>query len=208
MKRSFNPTVIASSSELSQEQHSAMLQSKLHHQRLITWNCPFICAQFMHNSWSMLHKQYQPHLVFVTFWFRIAQHCHISQHHPVSLNGILHRLLQTLCANPCWVMLCNCCGCTLRKKSTSEHLFWCFRLSQIEDSIEYLKGPNSTWKDHDRNLGVQMDKDIPIMVLPGTIWSFQVLDRVLYLWQPEAPKRCFEVLFFLECMWTHTSIGK
>ena len=51
-----------------------------------------------------------------------------------------------------------------KKKSTSEHLFWCFRLSQIEDSIEY-----------------QMDPKIPIMVLPGTIWSFQVLNRVLYL---------------------------
>ena len=43
-----------------------------------------------------------------------------------------------------------------KKKSTSEHLFWCFRLSQIEASIEYLEGPNSTWKDHDRNLGVQI----------------------------------------------------
>ena len=31
-----------------------------------------------------------------------------------------------------------------KKKSVSEHLFWCFRLSQIEDSIEYLEGPNST----------------------------------------------------------------
>ena len=28
-----------------------------------------------------------------------------------------------------------------KKKSTSEHLFWCFRLSQIEDSIQYLEGP-------------------------------------------------------------------
>ena len=67
-------------------------------------------------------------------------------------------------------------GCTLRKKSTSEHLFWCFRLSQIEDSIEYLEGPNSTWKDHDRNLGVQM---------------------VLYLWQPGAPKKVLWSTFFL-----------
>ena len=43
-----------------------------------------------------------------------------------------------------------------KKKSTSEYLFWCFRLSQIEDSIQYMEGPNSTWKDHDRNLGVQI----------------------------------------------------
>ena len=28
------------------------------------------------------------------------------------------------------------------KKSTSEHLFWCFRWSQIDDSIQYLEGPN------------------------------------------------------------------
>ena len=46
---------------------------------------------------------------------------------------------------------------TLRKKSISKHLFWCFRLSQTEDSIQYLEGPNGIWKDHDRNLGVQMD---------------------------------------------------
>ena len=44
-----------------------------------------------------------------------------------------------------------------KKKSISEDLFWCFRLSQIEDSIEYQEGPNSTWKDHDRNLGVQAE---------------------------------------------------
>ena len=36
---------------------------------------------------------------------------------------------------------------TLKKKSTSERLCWCFRLQQIEDSIQYLEGPNSTWKD-------------------------------------------------------------
>ena len=45
---------------------------------------------------------------------------------------------------------------TLRKKSTSKHLFQCFRLSQIEDSNQYLEGPNGIWKDHDRHIGVQM----------------------------------------------------
>ena len=40
---------------------------------------------------------------------------------------------------------------------------------------------------------------IPIMVLPGTFWSFQVLNRFLYLWQLKHQKRCSEVLFFLEC---------
>ena len=84
-----------------------------------------------------------------------------------------------------------------KKKSTSEHLFWCFRLSQIEDSIQYLEGPNSTWKDH--------DPKIPVMVLPGAIWSFQVLNRVLYLWQPEAPKKVLWSTFFLRvyCVSSH-----
>ena len=36
-----------------------------------------------------------------------------------------------------------------KKKSTFEHLFWCFRLSQIEDSIQYLEGPNGIWKNCD-----------------------------------------------------------
>ena len=50
---------------------------------------------------------------------------------------------------------------TLRKKVLQSTFFWCSRLSQIEDSIQYLEGPNSTWKDHVRNLGVRL-------VLPGT----------------------------------------
>ena len=44
-----------------------------------------------------------------------------------------------------------------KKKSAPQHLLWCFRLSQIEDSIQYLEGPNSTLKDHDRILGVPLD---------------------------------------------------
>ena len=36
----------------------------------------------------------------------------------------------------------------------------------------------STWNDHDTNLGVHQDY----------LYSFQVLNRVLYLWQAEAPK--------------------
>ena len=57
-----------------------------------------------------------------------------------------------------------------KKKSTSEHLFWCFRLSQIEDSIQYLEGPNSTWKDLDRNLGVRLDT---VLIPPGPQDSYQ-----------------------------------
>ena len=67
---------------------------------------------------------------------------------------------------------------TLRTKSTSKHLFWCFSLSQIRDSCHYLEGP---WKDPKKNIGFQLDEDIPIMVLPGSDWSLQVLARVPYL---------------------------
>ena len=35
------------------------------------------------------------------------------------------------------------------------------------------------------------------MVIPGTIWSFQILNRVLYLWQSEAPKKVLGSTFFL-----------
>ena len=74
-----------------------------------------------------------------------------------------------------------------KKKSTSEHLFWCSRLSQKEDSIQYLEGPNSTWKDHDRNLGVQLDPKIPIMVqislwqLPMKLADFTENGEILFL---------------------------
>ena len=77
--------------------------------------------------------------------------------------------------------------CTLRRKSTSEHLFWCFSLSQIGDSCQYLEGPISTWKHHDRDIGVHLS----YMVLTNMLiyWSFQVLTWVPYLWQAEAPKK-------------------
>ena len=46
----------------------------------------------------------------------------------------------------------------------------------------------------------EMDPKIPIMVLTDTIWSFQVLNRVLYLSQHEAPKKgALKYTFFLEC---------
>ena len=70
---------------------------------------------------------------------------------------------------------------TLRKKVIQSTFFWCFRLSQIEDSIQYQEGPNGICKDHDRRIGVYRDPNMPVMVLPDTIWSFLVLNRVLYL---------------------------
>ena len=38
---------------------------------------------------------------------------------------------------------------------------------------------------------------MPVMVLPDTIWSFQILNKVLYLWQPEAPKKVLWNTFLL-----------
>ena len=46
----------------------------------------------------------------------------------------------------------------LRTKTSSKDLFWCFRLSQIGTPCRYLEGPISTLKNHDRNIGVQMDQ--------------------------------------------------
>ena len=54
-----------------------------------------------------------------------------------------------------------------KKKSTSEHHFWCFRLSQIENSIQYLEGPNGIWKDHDRQIRVPGDNNYIIIDLDG-----------------------------------------
>ena len=75
-----------------------------------------------------------------------------------------------------------------KKKSTSKHLFWCFRLSQIEDSIQYLEGPNGIWKHHDRHAFCPFGPQYAChgasryqLVLPGT-------NIYLYLRKAEAPK--------------------
>ena len=44
-----------------------------------------------------------------------------------------------------------------------------------------------------------MDPNVPIVVLPGTDWSFQVLTWVPYLWQAEAPKIVLGKTF---CAWS------
>ena len=41
-----------------------------------------------------------------------------------------------------------------------------------------------------------MDPNIPVMVLPDTIWSFQLLNWVPYLWHAEAPKKVLWSTFF------------
>ena len=50
---------------------------------------------------------------------------------------------------------------------------------------------------------VHLDPNMHIMVLPDTIWPFQVLNRVLYLWQSETPKKVLWSTFFL---WAWRSI--
>ena len=50
------------------------------------------------------------------------------------------------------------CIYTLRKRVLPSTYFWCFSLSQIEDSIQYLEGPKGMWRDHFRHIGFQMDR--------------------------------------------------
>ena len=89
-----------------------------------------------------------------------------------------------------------------KKKSISKHLFLVLWLVTnrglylipgrtkwyLEAPWQAYWGPDGIWKDNDRHIRVQMDPKLPIMVLPDTIWSFQILNRVLHLWQAEAPK--------------------
>ena len=65
-------------------------------------------------------------------------------------------------------------SCTLRKKVLPSTYFWCFSLSQIEDSIQNLEGPNGIWKH-------QWTPICLSWCFPDTVWSFQVLNIVLYL---------------------------
>ena len=44
-----------------------------------------------------------------------------------------------------------------KNKNASKHLFWCFGLSQIRDSCQYLEGPISTWGHNDWYTRVQVD---------------------------------------------------
>ena len=91
--------------------------------------------------------------------------CHTSRHLKAASEIFMSAIPSIKTVTVTWEESCNkeemyflILPCNLvhsKKKSTSEHLFWCFRLSQIEYSIQYLEGPNSTWKDHDRNLWVQ-----------------------------------------------------
>ena len=78
---------------------------------------------------------------------------------------------------------------TLRTKSISKHSFLVLQLSQIGVSFQYLEGPTSTWKDQDSIFWDPLASNIPVLVLPGTDWSFQILKWLPYLWHTEAPKK-------------------
>ena len=107
-----------------------------------------------------------------------ARACHnlITSHKrangPRKLLGILYEIFKARCFSLCLLFPASFLPLLhSQKQSTPKYLFWCFRLSQIEDTSQYLEGQNSTWKNHDRNIGVQIDKR----------WSFQILIRVIYL---------------------------
>ena len=84
--------------------------------------------------------------------------------------------------------------CTLFGKNEKclQEPFLCLSLSQIRDVGQYVEGPNSTWKDQNRNIGVQVYKDMAI-VLPGTDTSPPIFGILKHR------KRCLEVLSFLDC---------
>ena len=109
-----------------------------------------------------------------------------------------------------------------RKISTSKHLFGASACHKKDLLSVTWDGPNSTRKDHDRNIfcpsGPQYSYQGPsryCLILPGSDTSpaapqyycrdasgyqqvFQVMTRVPYSCQAEAPKRCLEVLIVLK----------
>ena len=133
-------------------QHYSELDSQLH----ILWSCEESASVPL---WESLQYSCHAEAVEVTLCHNLTglhpKHC------PSQCLKSIHQLLR--CPFPLSSLLLSHC-LTLshriyaalaraysKKKSTSEHLFWCFRLAQIEDSIQYLEGPNSTWKDHNGN---------------------------------------------------------
>ena len=89
----------------------------------------------------------------------------------------------------------NCC---LYSVAVAGHSGWSWCLSwlvMLHSKIKkYFRAPSlvlwlvTTWKDHNRNIFIQVDHNFSIVDLPGTDWSFQVLTRVPHLWIAEAPK--------------------
>ena len=117
--------------------------------------------------------------------------CHTSRHLKAASEIFMSAIPSIKTVTVTWEESCNkeemyflILPCNLvhsKKKSTSEHLF--LVLQVVTNRVLY-------------SVPGKMDPKIPIVVLPGTIWSFQVLNRVLYLWQPEAPKKGALKYFF------------
>ena len=61
-----------------------------------------------------------------------------------------------------------CSGCFIELHSMNKKYFqapfWCFSLSKIGDSSQYLEGPVSAWKDQERNILFQQDPNIPFQL--------------------------------------------
>ena len=77
-----------------------------------------------------------------------------------------------------------------KKKVLQSTFFWCFRLSQLEDSIQYLEGPNSTWKENDRNIFCPSGP--PNSYHGSSRYYLVLLDAgmsPLYLWQAKALRK-------------------
>ena len=85
----------------------------------------------------------------------------------------------------------NPSGIISNKKSTSKHLFWCFRLSQMETSIQCLEGPRyGLWFTDFSSSGNQLwfIRELTL-VLQGTdfgssgnrLWSFALGEPILVL---------------------------
>ena len=53
-----------------------------------------------------------------------------------------------------------------KKKKYIRAPFLVLQVAQIEDSIQYLDGTNSTWKDQGRNLGVYLIWMIKLIIHP------------------------------------------
>ena len=71
-----------------------------------------------------------------------------------------------------------------------------FLVLQLVTNRELYAGPGRT------TIGISVVYQNPNIPIVGTMWSSQVLTRVLYLWQTEAPKKgAWKSIFFLLRVW-------
>ena len=118
------------------------------------WSIETICTMINFEPISMCNQPALPDAP-GCLWFWTIQ-CHRTFCNPCHSNLSLKHLFVKHLAMCTFLYflsvdcVCQCVPCPVfamefpqhsKKKSTSEHLFWFFRLSQIEDSIQYLDGP-------------------------------------------------------------------